>query len=228
MQKLIHRLRTSFNPWFIYPFLIWMLVGAILLMVFSRDILFSTVNLNHNAFFDVFMRVASTFGEGWGIIPVLIGMLLFRSCRNWWYIAASIVCISVPAILVQILKGIFNAPRPFEYYRADPSWIHFDAFWGNQLHHHSFPSGHAAGIFSLCVFLSMILPKKWEKFGLVLFFIGLIIAYSRMYLAAHFFADIFVGSMLGTVTAIFCFELMKRFGKRTFVIKTGKHSQSDF
>lgn len=228
MQKLVHRLRTSFNPWFLIPFLAWVLIGAILLTTYSRDQLFSTVNLHHNGFFDVFMRITSALGEGWGVIPILLGMLLFRSCRNWWYLATATVCNGVPALLVQFLKGIFKAPRPFEYYKSDPSWIHFDSFWGDHLYHNSFPSGHATGIFSLCVFLSIILPKKWEKFGLVLFLIAVLVAYSRMYLAAHFYADIFAGSMLGTITTIFCFALMKHFGKRTFVIETDKHLHSDF
>ncbi|MEO6833294.1 MAG: phosphatase PAP2 family protein, partial [Chitinophagaceae bacterium] len=170
MQKLIHRLRTSYNPWFIYPFLIWMAVGILLLMAVSRDLLFSTVNLHHNAFFDVFMPVASAFGEGWGVVPILVGMLVFRACRNWWYLLAASVCIGIPALLGQAVKGVVNAPRPFEYYKADPSWIHFNTLWGEHLYHNSFPSGHSIGIFSLCVFISMILPKKWEKFGLVLFF----------------------------------------------------------
>jgi membrane-associated phospholipid phosphatase len=40
-----------------------------------------------------------------------------------------------------------------------------------------------------------------------------------MYLAAHFYLDIFVGSILGTLTTIFCFALMRRWSNRSFKIE---------
>jgi len=215
---MLRKVRAFYNPWFIVPFLLWMMAGAILLIIYDRDILFRTVNLHHTSFLDSAMLFLTNFGDAVGIVPILLLLLVFQSCRNWWYILAAIICNGVPALLVQVLKWIFDAPRPFQYYKADANWIHFNPAWGDHLYDHSFPSGHSAGVFSICCFLSMILPKGWGIAGIGLFIFGTLVAYSRMYLAAHFYLDIYVGSILGTVTTIFCFALMRHWSKRSFQI----------
>lgn len=223
---MIRHLRAFYNPWFIIPFLIWALTGAVLLLVFDRQVLFATVNLHHTPFLDMVMRGLTEMGNGVGIAIVLLSMLAFKSCRDWWYFAAAVVCNVVPALLIQVLKNIFDAPRPFEYYKTDPGWIHFDPSWGEKLLHHSFPSGHSAGVFSMCCFLSLILPSHRSGWGLALFFFALLVGYTRMYLAAHFYADVYVGSLLGTTATLFCFALMRRWSNRSFRIVTGNNSST--
>lgn len=201
-----------------------MLTGSVLLMLFDRDQLFRSVNLRHTEFLDYFMRAVTDLGDGLATLIILLLMpVLFKSCRNWWFVLAAACCTIAPALLIQTIKSIVQAPRPLEYYKdemlKDPEWLHIHKTWP-RLFHRSFPSGHSGSIFSLCCFISMILPKGWARFGLVLFAVAIIVAYSRMYLAAHFYLDIFVGSMLGTVATIFCFALMRRWSNQSFEIVT--------
>ena len=227
---MFRRVRAFYNPWFILPFLVWMLAGSVLLMVFDRSQLFRTVNLHHTVFLDYVLYLATFLGDGVGIAVVLaLIMVLFRSCRNGWFVVAAIVCIVAPALLIQAVKSFVDAPRPLEFYKQDilknAEWVHIREHWPH-LFHRSFPSGHSGGVFSLCCFLSMILPRGWSRAGLLLFFIALLVAYSRMYLAAHFYLDIFVGSLLGTVTTLFCFALMRRWSNRSFrIVRRGGHSE---
>lgn len=219
---MFRRVRAFYNPWFILPFLAWMLAGSILLMVFDRSQLFRTVNLHHTALLDYVMYGVTFLGDGLGIAAVLLMLLVvFRSCRNGWFVLTAIVCIVAPALLIQVVKSFVDAPRPLEFYKQDilrnAGWVHIREHWPH-LFHRSFPSGHSGGVFSLCCFLSMILPKGWARAGLLLFLLALLVAYSRMYLAAHFYLDIFVGSLLGTVTTLFCFALMRRWSNRSFRI----------
>lgn len=219
---MIRRLRAFYNPWFNIPFLLWALLGSVLLLIFDRRALFSTVNLHHNHFGDVMMYYLSIIGSD-GVTFILLGLLLFKSCRNWWYVIAAVVCNAVPALLIQALKAIFHVARPLKYYEqtGDIKWIHFDASWGSMLTgDNSFPSGHSGGIFSLCCFLSLILPKHRSAWGIGLLLFALLVGYSRMYLAAHFFADVFAGSMVGTTTTLFCFALMRRWSNQSFTIVT--------
>ena len=198
-----------------------MLTGSLLLLIYDKDILFKTVNLHHTSILDYFMRGITEIGDGIGVSVILLSMMVFfKSCRNWWYILAALFCNLAPSLLIQCIKSFVQAPRPLEFYKLDPSWIHIHEHWPH-LFHRSFPSGHSGSVFSLCCFLSMILPKGWSRFGLVLFFVAILVAYSRMYLAAHFYADIFVGSMLGTIGTIFCFALMRRWSNRSFTIVRG-------
>ena len=216
---MFRRVRAFYNPWFVMPFLAWMLTGSILLMVYNRDIIFKTVNMHHTTFLDYFMRGVTEIGDGTGTTIILMSMVLFfKSCRNWWYVLAAILCNVAPALLIQCIKSLVQAPRPLEFYKLDASWIHIHEHWPH-LFYRSFPSGHSGSVFSMCCFLSMILPQGWGRMGLVLFFVALLVAYSRMYLAAHFYADIFVGSMLGTLGTIFCFALMRRWSNRSFQIE---------
>ncbi len=218
---MIRRLRAFYNPWFIIPFLLWALLGALLLLIFDRRALFATVNLHHTDLLDSVMNLLTGLGNGIGIVIVLLALLVFRSCRNWWYAAAAIVCNLVPGILIQVLKAAFHAPRPFKYYSTmgGADWIHYSTAWGERLMgDNSFPSGHSAGIFSLCCFLSLILPAHRSAWGIFLFSMALLVGYTRMYLAAHFFADVYVGSMLGTTTTLFCFALMRRWSNQSFHI----------
>lgn len=223
---MIRHLRAFYNPWFIFPFLLWVLAGAFLLATYDKRALFGTVNMHHNPTLDVIMHALTEMGNGIGISIVLLSLLVFRSCRDWWYLLAAITCNVIPALLIQVLKGIFNAPRPFEYFKADSSWIHFEPGWGEKLFHHSFPSGHSAGVFSLCCFLSLILPKRFEWLGILLFLFALTVGYTRMYLAAHFYADVFVGSIVGTTTTLFCFAMMRRISKRSFIITNQTEKRS--
>lgn len=229
---MLRHVRASYNPWYMMPFLLWMLAGAGLFFVFDRDAIFSVVNLHHSTFLDYFMRGVTEIGDGTGTTIILMSMMvLFKSCRNWWYVLAAAFCNIAPALMIQLIKSLVHAPRPLEYYGhgmsklyTDAAWIHIREHWPH-LFERSFPSGHSGSVFSMTCFLSMILPKGWGRAGLVLFFVALVVAYSRMYLAAHFFADIFVGSMLGAITTLFCFALMRRWSNRSFVIERRRKEQ---
>src|ERR1043165_3541683 len=109
-NDLIRRLRDYYNPWFVLPFLVWVLTAAILLLLFDRQVLFATVNTHHTPWLNEFMRRATGLGEAPSIILILCAMLAFRACRSSWYAVGAIVCNTVPSLLVLWLKGMFNAP----------------------------------------------------------------------------------------------------------------------
>jgi membrane-associated phospholipid phosphatase len=206
----------SINLWFVIPFLLWVVVGGIMLAQYSSRELFETVNAHHSSGLDVLMRNLTNFGDGTAISLILLILLAAPKFRNWWYVITAVVCNALPAIFIQIAKGIFNAPRPFEYFKSDPSWIHFNQQWGERLYHHSFPSGHSGGAFSMYCFLALLLPRKYRWVGVLLFCFALVVGYSRLYLAAHFFADVYAGSIIGTLTTIMGFAFMKRYVRRFY------------
>jgi len=43
------------------------------------------------------------------------------------------------------------------------------------------------------------------------FIVALLVGYSRMYVAAHFFADVYVGSIVGVVITTLCYVLMTKY-----------------
>jgi membrane-associated phospholipid phosphatase len=106
-------------------------------------------------------------------------------------------------LIVQAGKHYFNAPRPISYFGDESATLVHTVSWVNVHSSCSFPSGHSAAAFGLFSFLAVILPNK--RFGIFLFLMALCAGYSRIYLAQHFFADVYVGSIIGTLcTTVIC------------------------
>ncbi|RYZ32553.1 MAG: hypothetical protein EOP49_37360, partial [Sphingobacteriales bacterium] len=119
---------SSYNPWFLYPFAIWVIGGGIAQIVFDRQILFAIVNTHHASWMDELMVSTTRMGEGvfGGIILLLL--LGMKSFRNWWFFSAAIACNLLPALLTQAIKSAVNAPRPLNYFKDAP-WIHYQPTW---------------------------------------------------------------------------------------------------
>jgi membrane-associated phospholipid phosphatase len=67
------------------------------------------------------------------------------------------------------------------------------------LSYNSFPSGHSATIFALCLCLAAF--SGLNRWKVVLFFIAVLVAFSRIYLSQHFLSDTYFGSMIGVLIA---------------------------
>jgi membrane-associated phospholipid phosphatase len=149
-------------------------------------------------------------GEAIIIIPVLLSLFIFKRFRSKKYFFAALLCNTLPFLLQQLLKSLFAVPRPMSYYK-NPSWhIHYLKEWP-LLFGRSLPSGHSVGAFSCFCFLSLLLPGKYKKFGLLFFVLALLVGYSRIYLAAHFLEDVYFGSIVGWITSTLIFSVMNKF-----------------
>jgi len=200
---------SSYNFYFLVPAVIWLIAGGIALLALDKQALFFFFNTHHTAFADIYMYYISKFGEGLLGTLILMMMLGASSLRNWWYFLTAVLTNGLPAILVQVIKSIVHAPRPLKYFN-DANWIHILPLWP-RLMDRSFPSGHSCAAFCLFCFLSFMLPPKYKPFGLFFFVFALFVAYSRMYLAAHFFLDIYVGSVIGIVCTTAIFAIMRHY-----------------
>jgi membrane-associated phospholipid phosphatase len=99
--------------------------------------------------------------------------------------------------------------RPIKYFEAT-----FDLHLveGVQIYSsYSFPSGHSATIFALCLSLAIYSRRKFVKSSL--FLLAVIVAYSRVYLSQHFLNDIVAGSFLGCIAAILMYFLLGKIDK---------------
>jgi len=190
---------TSYNKYFLLPFALWVVGGGIALVVSDKETLFRTFNTNHTSFLDSIMQGITSLGEGWFIAIVLLLLFGFSSLRNWWYFITAATATTLPTIFTQILKSYFGAARPLKYFN-EAAWIHTLPEWP-RLMERSFPSGHSCGAFSLYCLLSMLLVPRYKWLGTICFIFAISTGYSRMYLAAHFFEDVYAGSIIGTCIA---------------------------
>ena len=213
-----NKFRLVYNPFFHGLLLLWVVAGAVLLSSFDKRTLFETVNSHYTDFWNVGMYIITFIGQPEVIIPVLLLLTVFRQFRNWWYILTAIVCNVAPLIVQQTMKHLMYHPRPLKFF-SHAEWIHFEkALWPELTGNNSFPSGHSQGAFSFFCFLSLLLPAKYRPFGALFFFAALSVCYSRMYLAAHFFADVYTGSIIGAVTTTLLFSIMQVYRKPTGIM----------
>jgi undecaprenyl-diphosphatase len=114
------------------------------------------------------------------LVPIAI-TVTFCVLRRWSAALYFLLATVVSAGLVQLLKNVYDRPRPID--------ILVTSDLG------SFPSGHVANAATMAVVLGVILQRKWVWVVGVIYAIAMMI--SRTYLGAHWLSDTIGGLVLG-------------------------------
>ena len=199
---------------FIFLSAIWWFVGGMLYLIFGEYALFKTINGFHNPILDVIAYYGTQVGEAFIMVTViLIIFIAKKEFRNVRFIITALVTLTIPALLINLLKMVADAPRPLTVFTGE-KWLHFLPYYKNNFWN-SLPSGHTSGAFSFAVFLSYLLHHKFKNWAIIFFLIALFCGWTRIYLAQHFFIDILLGSIIGTVfTLIIIIFINKIFNKK--------------
>jgi membrane-associated phospholipid phosphatase len=142
-------------------------------------------------------RFLNVAGGGVVTIPLRAVASIYLLARRWWRRAAGFILTwAVSELVLTFLKAWFHRGRP-------PAGI--VAIVG-----YSFPSGHAtAGAATAVALVLAFLPagstrRKWEWIAVAFSFV---MAFSRVYLHAHWFSDVVAGVLLGSGIALGAFAL---------------------
>ncbi|RYE25296.1 MAG: phosphatase PAP2 family protein [Sphingobacteriales bacterium] len=200
---------TSYNLYFFIPVLFWVLLGGIALLNYDSRTLFSLVNMHYTATTDLLMYYITMLGEGVISGIVLLLLLFKRTFRNWWYFAAAVLSNALPPFIIQTVKHSVQAPRPLNYFK-EADWIHTLPEWP-RLMNNSFPSGHTCAAFCFFTLVAILLRSGYKWVGFLFFALAILVAYSRLYLAAHFFIDVYVGSILGVIFTVLIIFLLNKY-----------------
>jgi membrane-associated phospholipid phosphatase len=163
--------------------------------MFSKEAIYFAVNSRHCSFADQIAPYVTDMGNGWTII-ILSALLVLCNYRIAFLMITSY---AVTSLLAQVVKYIFDAPRPTLYFKDQLSHIHL-VKGVDMLQYHSFPSGHTVTAFSAAVVIVYLTKNK--KWGILLLIVAAAIGYSRMYLSQHFFEDVTAGSVLGVIITV--------------------------
>jgi undecaprenyl-diphosphatase len=137
-------------------------------------------------------RFFSVLGLVYVTLPVRIAIAGFLALRRrWWHLAAFTAAVVLSEVLIGVLKGIYDRPRP------PGSLVATTAA--------SFPSGHAvaASVTTVAAVIALVPPgrrRTWWGAAAVTF--SILMALSRAYLAAHWLSDALAGVLLGTSCAL--------------------------
>jgi membrane-associated phospholipid phosphatase len=156
--------------------------------------LFRLINNAHSPAGDIFFGIVSGLGDGLIIALICSLLMLFRLRLG----IAALLAFIVSGLLVQILKRIFDMPRP-------PAVLENVHVLGASLMSHSFPSGHSTsdGVMVLAAFLLWCV-KDWRSWlaGIVFF----LAAFGRIYGGVHFPTDVAAGMAIGVATMLVCWK----------------------
>ena len=151
-----------------------------------------------------FMRYVSLFGDWPGhtvLGLILLAVAWVRGCKNWTRIFLSmLIAMSIAGLAGSVIKRTIPRPRPS---------VHSELRWGGQRSsskYQAFPSGHVLA--SMAFFSALFFSRR--RIGLACLPIPILIAFSRMYLGAHYLSDVVCAAVLGFLCALLVAHFLPR------------------
>jgi len=120
------------------------------------------------------------------VIGTVVGLLVLR--RQYRSLLYWLAAVGGGVGLVQLFKWLLHRPRPINIYQGISSW--------------GFPSGHTTMTVVVYGFLALLLIRglssRWRSWPFVFALtLSLLVAFSRIYLGAHWLSDVLGGMALG-------------------------------
>lgn len=168
-------------------------------------------NTHHAPWLDTWMVFLSERFVWFPAYLVMIVALSYLYRRRAWVLLPLLgLCVSLAdAVSSRLFKPYFARLRPCH----DPqlsATLNLANGCGGQF---GFLSSHAANAFALVVFLSLVLPRRYWLAKVLVLIWALLVAYSRMYLGAHYPSDVLAGSLLGSLLAWGGATIFQRYSK---------------
>jgi membrane-associated phospholipid phosphatase len=180
--------------------LFWVLSGILAVVLVALafhfdELVHNYITTHPNHALRSFMEKVSRFGD-WpehiALGLMLAGVAWLRGSKKWVRIfLAMLIACALAGAAVRVIKIGTGRARPFV--QTEEQWN------GPSLSSkfHSFPSGHTA---ASTAFFGVLLFVTW-RIGLACLPIPMLIAISRMYVAAHYLSDVVFAAILGLLCA---------------------------
>jgi membrane-associated phospholipid phosphatase len=214
------------NKWFAIPVLIFLVVCTLLLFLvpYGNEILFFN-NWREEPYNTIF-RICTALGEGF-----VYGAIILAAFR-WRYRFSLLIALSGMLILPvgYVLKDKIAVERPKTFFEHKGIYGEVVVVPEVELNsgRTSFPSGHTMSAFALYSMLTLIMGRRYERWGLFFALLAMLVAISRIFLVQHFLADILAGAVAGLVCAQFLWWLNGRpFFQRLVVLDKGMRKKRE-
>jgi len=164
---------------------------------------------------DIIFRIITHLGDYGGIwVFTAAALIIWKQTRH--KAANMVLGMAVTGIVVNfILKIIINRSRPHEIIAGFSTLISPPA-------DASFPSGHAALAFASAYGIYRILGARC---GIPAYILAVIVAFSRLWVGAHFPSDVIFGAAIGVVCAVLSWKRLEKL-RRKWAEEEEKRKQS--
>lgn len=154
------------------------------------------INTNSTAFLDNLFSLITILGEA-GVLMAIIGYYFWTRDKEKGIVLTYTLFLSL--LTMGFLKAIFRTPRPFN--TLDVKGVRQHTATG-----YSFPSGHSTG--ASTVYTSICVFEKKTKVTIICIIIFLSVAISRVYLRVHWPLDVFIGTGIGIIFALWVSQIL--------------------
>lgn len=187
--------------------LFWLIVGGVLLLLIPKGEGVLWFQQNGTEQLDRAFKYITQLGEAPFIIAMGVLMLFQRIGAFILITAASVL----DGLLIQFLKKVVfaDALRP-------KLWFVEEGITINQVldvslnSYNAMPSGHTAAAFTVFTCLGIVSRNATAQ--AVFFLLAILVGISRLYLAQHFYEDVYFGALVGMAVALGVHTLMVRQG----------------
>jgi len=203
-------LGLAFSNYYIKGYIILLSIATFYGIIADKGHLVWLLNDFHAPLPDIFFKYITHVGDGIFILIVSACLIFFK----YKYAIAGGLSYILSGIPVRILKDwlLNGRPRPKLYYNMDSALTGVE---GVEIHlYNSFPSGHTASVFAFfCVLALYSTHKRWQLFYLL---IAILVGISRIFLAQHFFEDVYAGSICGVLGGYLSWYLIEKHGRSSW------------
>lgn len=181
------------------------------------------LNGSHSIFADALM-VTLTNGLTWIALYIALAILVIKNNKTVSQIllifACVFACVLFSGILNDlIIKPYVERPRPINDFEVQ-EMVNMSA--GYLASGYSFFSSHSANTFAIAVFFSLLTRSRLLSITMISW--AFVNAYTRLYLGVHWFSDVLVGiiwgSVIGIVSYVVYYKLYYRISPHAKYIST--------
>lgn len=165
-----------------------------------------------------FHTVSEKQGFSFPLMAIIVVALGLRFGKDGWKAAVALILLVILGdALGNVLKHLFDQPRPCLEWAAQLHRWDGQPFEACAQSTTGMPSNHALNFFSTFVFMSLLLPISVLRWGF--FLLAVCVGLSRIYLGSHFPSQVLAGMGVGLSFGLIYSMLCMRWGDFFFNIR---------
>ena len=175
---------------------IWSIIGMLIAFLLDKPFVYLMQHLEIELLNQPIMWITSIYFVF--VVLIVMGAAFMWNEKKYEYMLPLILSFCVAIGVAYLLKYIIMRPRPFIELGVRSLVI---------LKSYSFPSAHAAAVFSAMA----ILDKEFPKMKWIWLTIAVVVALSRLYIGVHYLSDVIAGGILGYFVGLVIIAAEERF-----------------